>query len=93
MKKTRRKFSSAFKTRVVLEALKERKTIGEIASKFELHPNQITKWKKEFLENADKVIKEKSPKEAFEMEKEKDELYKQIGRLKMENEWLKKKVL
>lgn len=49
MGRTRRKFSSAFKAKVALEALKERKTLSELSKEFELHPNQISQWKKEFL--------------------------------------------
>ncbi len=52
MKRTRRKFSASFKTKVVLEALKERKTLSELAEQFNLHPHQISAWKKEFLNNA-----------------------------------------
>ena len=92
MKKTRRKFTIAFKTKVVLEALKERQSMSELAEKFELHPNQITTWKKEFLANAENAFSD-GKTEAIDHEKEKDELYKQIGQLKVENDWLKKKVL
>ena len=92
MKKTRRKFTTAFKTKVVLEALKERQTLSELAEKFELHPNQITSWKKEFLANAENAFSD-GKAESIDHEKEKDELYKQIGQLKVENDWLKKKVL
>lgn len=94
MKKSRRKFSAAFKTKVVLEALKERKTVSELSEQFELHPNQISTWKKEFLMNAEKAFSDdKSMEELKASEKEKEDLYKQIGKLNMENEWLKKKVL
>lgn len=92
MKKTRRKFTAGFKTKVVLEALKERQTIEELAEKFKLHPNQISTWKKEFLANAEQAFTEDHA-DAKEHEKEKDELYKQIGQLQVENNWLKKKVL
>lgn len=92
MKKERRKFTAGFKTKVVLEALKERQTLQELAEKFKLHPNQITTWKKEFLTNADQAFMENNAKEK-DHEKEKDELYKQIGQLQVENNWLKKKVL
>jgi len=94
MNRTRRRFTAAFKTKVVLEALKERETLQELSTRFELHPNQISQWKKDFLENADKAFSDKRESEDLKaIEKEKDELYKQVGRLSMENEWLKKKVL
>src|SRR5690625_5228726 len=67
MKRKRRHFGSKFKTKVVLEALKERETIQQIASKYELHPNQITNWKKQFLENADKALRD--DKSAAELKK------------------------
>ncbi len=50
MKKVRRKFTAAFKTQVALEALKERQTLAALAQKFQLHPNQISQWKQEFVE-------------------------------------------
>lgn len=94
MKRSRRRFTAAFKAKVVLEALKERETIQELSVRFELHPNQISMWKKEFLENADKAFSDEGGTEDVKaLEKEKEDLYKQIGRLSMENEWLKKKVL
>lgn len=93
MKKTRRTFTTAFKTKVVLEALKERSTIQELAKKFNLHPTQITLWKKEFLENAEKVFSGDAIEKDDTLEKENEQLYNQVGRLKMEVEWLKKKVL
>jgi transposase len=90
MKKTRKKHSTTFKTKVVLEALKERQTIGDLAQKYELHPTQIANWKKEFLQKAELVFSGPKP---IDNEKEKDELYKQIGQMKVEIDWLKKKVL
>ena len=51
MKKTRRKFTSEFKAKVALDALKERSSLAELAKKYELHPNQISLWKKEFIQN------------------------------------------
>ena len=59
MNTTRRKFSSEFKTKVVLAALKETHTIAELAVKYELHPAQIIGWKKQFLDNADSIFNEK----------------------------------
>ena len=94
MKKSRRKFSATFKTKVVLEALKERYTMSELAEKFELHPNQIGAWKREFLENAETAFADhKQDADPKQTHKEKEDLYKQIGQLKVENDWLKKKVL
>ena len=94
MKKTRRKFSSSFKTKVVLEALKERYTMSELSEKFEIHPNQIAAWKREFLKNAENVFESSAHNPSDkQLQKEREEFYKQIGQLKVENEWLKKKVL
>ena len=86
---TRRKFTSKFKTKVVLEALKERSSLAELAQKFDLHPNQISKWKKDFIAGAESVFDNgvKNKKEAAE--EEKDQLLKAIGQLKVENDFLK----
>lgn len=93
MKRTRRRFTASFKTKVVLDALKERETLQELATRHGLHPNQISQWKKEFLENADKAFGGSEQGEELKaLEQDKEDLYKQIGRLSMENEWLKKKL-
>src|SRR5699024_619219 len=89
MKRTRRKFTPKFKTKVVLEALKERQTLSELAERFELHPNQITTWKKEFLNNAEEAFTKKSSKKDSS-EKEIDKLYQKIGQLEIEKDFLKK---
>ncbi len=79
---------------VVLEALKERQTIAELAERFELHPNQISTWKTQFLANASVVFdSEDSNEELDKARAQMDELYNQVGRMKMENDWLKKKLL
>jgi transposase len=93
-RKPRRKFSADFKVKVVLEAIKERSTIEELARKYELHPNQIGIWKKDFLDNAASVFEDAGAKTEKQQEQEADaeKLFAQIGRLKMENEWLKKKL-
>jgi len=90
MKRTRKKFSPAFKLKVVLEALKEQSTLSELAQKHEVHPNVISRWKAEFLDKAESVFDSKSNKPE-EPQKE-DDLYKEIGRMKIENDWLKKKL-
>jgi transposase len=93
MKDTRRKFSSAFKTKVVLEALKERSTLSELSQKYEIHPNQIASWKREFLEKAEHVFEQsRGNTKEKDLEKQRDNLYRQIGQLKVENDWLKKKL-
>ena len=92
MRATRRTFTAAFKTKVVIEALKERQSLQELADKFSIHPNQIGTWKKEFLENAEKAF-EGDQLRTKEHELEKEKLFAQIGQLHSEVNWLKKKVL
>jgi len=94
MKQKRRNFTNSFKTKVVLEALKERDTIQQLAVKYEIHPNQITTWKKQFLENADAAFGQQSQDDQLQQARQQlDELYKQIGQMKVETDWLKKKLL
>ena len=88
----RRKFTATFKTEVVLEALKERKTMSELAQQFDLHPNRIATWKKEFLSGATAVFDTKAEAAQQELEAERDQLYRQIGKLQVENDFLKKSV-
>ena len=94
-KQSRRRFSAEFKSKIVIEALKERNTIEELARKHELHPNQISQWKKEFLEKAASVFSTDSG--TGEEKKQQDDtiekLYAQIGQQKVEIDWLKKKLL
>ena len=85
----RRKFTSKFKTKVVLEALKERQSLAEIAQKYEIHPNQISTWKKEFLSKAEQVFDSGKKSAKTEAELEKERLLKTIGQLKMDNDFLK----
>jgi transposase len=90
----RRNFKPEEKARIVLEVLKEEKSLTEIAAEYEVHPNQLSRWKAELIQNAGRAFS----KEADEVEKvkqsyekEKDELLKQIGQLSYEVNWLKKK--
>ncbi len=85
----RRKFTSKFKTKIVLEALKERQSLSELAQKYGLSPAQISSWKKEFLSNSEIIFERKKPQKT-EAEVERDRLLKAIGELKVENEFLKK---
>ena len=87
MKKSRRKFSSAFKARVAIEAIKERESLAELSKRFEVHPTMISKWKMEFLEKTKDVFDTKSEKES---EVDVDKFHAKIGQLQMENDFLKK---
>lgn len=85
----RRKFTVSYKTKVVLEALKERRTMKELCAKYELHSTQINKWKQHFLNNAVCVFEHPaSSKSKDELELEK--LYRVIGQQKVELDFLKK---
>ncbi len=86
--------NSAFKSKVVLEALKEHKTVSELACEYELHPTQISAWKKIAIEKMSLLFELQSSREKREreyMERE-EELYKKIGQLQVEQDWLKKKL-
>lgn len=87
MKHKRRKFTVAFKTKVVIEALKERETLQELSKRFELQPNQISQWKRAFLNNADKAF---DKKESDENNVDINKLYQKIGELEVERDFLKK---
>jgi transposase len=91
MRKERRTLTGAFKAKVALEALQEKKTIAQLAEENELHPNQISAWKKQLLENSSLIFEQPVVEKEDPEEKLKEELFKQIGELRVENEWLKKK--
>ena len=91
-KKVRRNFSASFKKKVALEALKEQHTLSELCSKFELHSSQITDWKKQLIAGSEQIFNGfKADSSRSTDDALRDELYKQIGQLTVENEWLKKK--
>ena len=89
----RRKFTTKFKTKVVLEALKERQSAKELAERFKLSPQQISTWKREFLDNADQVFNGNSKNKRSEVEEKKDELLRVIGQQKVEIDFLKKSLM
>ena len=89
MKRAKRKFTKAFKVKVAVEALKERETLSELANRFDLHPNQISQWKREFLDNAENAFAGKSSKDK-DPDQELGQLYQKIGKLEVENDFLKK---
>jgi putative transposase len=91
MKGKRKQHTPAFKAQVALAALKGDQTVNELASRYGVHPTLINGWKKQLLAGADQVFGNGSPAARTDAEAEKAELFEQIGRLKMELEWLKKK--
>ena len=91
MTRKRRMFGAAFKAKVALAAVRGDKTTAELASQFGVHASQVTAWKKQLLDSAPGLFEDGRRKRAEEQSAEEHELYDQIGRLKMEVEWLKKK--
>ena len=92
MAKKRTPRGGEFKAKVALEAIRERQTVQELGQRFEVHPTQIHQWKKQLLDNAAELFHDQRRKEAAGKTAQEAELYEQIGRLKMELEWLKKKL-
>jgi len=88
MKAKRRKFSSAFKVQVVIEAYKEREIMAGLTKRYEVFHNMISKWKSEFLECSAEIFETVAPLKSFEAEREK--LFAKIGQLEMERDYLKK---
>jgi len=87
----RKKYDAALKAKIALEAVKGDKTIREISSEYGVHPNQIMKWKKQLLEELPSIFSDKKVNTEKERGDLEAELYRQIGQLKVELEWLKKK--
>jgi len=90
MARKRRNFSGAFKAKVALAAARGDRTTAELAAKFAVHASQVTAWKKQLLAGAGELFADGRSRPA-EASADEQELYEQIGRLKMEVEWLKKK--
>ena len=88
--KSRRKFSSTFKAKVAIEAIREQSSLSELSEKFELEISQISKWKREFLEKSSMVFDLEKPQKTNEKETQK--LYEKIGRLEVQIDFLKKKL-
>ena len=91
MKNKRRNHTAAFKAKVALAAAKTDKTISELASEYEVHPNQITQWKKQLLAEAPQVFSSTRTAKSDDAEALQARLYQEIGQLKVELDWLKKK--
>ncbi len=88
----RKSYSSDLKARVALEAVRGERTLSELASHYEVHPNQIRNWKQRLLSNVSDIFSDRRKKKKADSESEKSRLYEEIGRLKVELDWLKKKV-
>jgi transposase-like protein len=86
-----KRHGAQFKFKVALEAAKGNKTLAELASQYGLHPSQISEWKQQLLQDGPSVFSSQTARQQREQEALQAELYEQIGRLKMELEWLKKK--
>ncbi len=87
----RRKFTKEFKAKVALEAIKGQRTLNELAKEYGVHPNQIGIWKKKLLEVAPEVFSRGKDRDAERAKEERDRLYKKVGQLQVEVDWLKKK--
>jgi transposase len=90
-RKQRRSFSAEMKARIALEAIKGQKTIQEIASHYGVHPNQITKWKRQAVEGMSSLFADRRTRADNGDEALKAELYQQMGQLQVELDWLKKR--
>ena len=92
MTTTRKQHSPKFKARVAIEALRGEKTLSQLGSQFKVHPIQIAKWRKSALEQLPELFVDGRTRKGLSGEADGDALYEQIGRLKVELDWLKKKV-
>ena len=87
----RKQYEASFKAKVALEAVKGEKTIAQLAGEYGLHPNQISRWKTELLEKLPGLFTDRRKQREKTWEETEAELYRQIGQLKVELDWLKKK--
>ncbi len=89
-KRQRKQYSADLKSKIAVEAVKGQRTIQEIASHYEVHPNMVTKWKKQVLEGASEIFSSGKAQASEADEQVQAELYQQIGKLQVGVEWLKK---
>jgi len=92
MTTTRKQYSPKFKARVAIEAIRGEKTLSQLGSQFKVHPIQIAKWRKSALEQLPELFVDGRTSKGQSSEANSDALYEEIGRLKVELDWLKKKV-
>jgi putative transposase len=88
----RKHYSAEFKAKVALEAIKGQKTLNELAALHAVHPNQITNWKKQVLDEIPAIFSNRRAHDKQSEEELQAHLYQQIGQLKVELDWLKKKL-
>lgn len=91
MRKKRQKHGAEVKARVAIEAIRGAKTVNQIAETFEIHPSLVIQWKKQAVENLAAVFEKERDDSREELERREAELYQQIGQLKVELDWVKKK--
>jgi transposase-like protein len=91
MKQQRKKHSGAFKAKVAVEALKGDRTLNELAGHFEIHPTQVVQWKQRLLAGASDLFSSGVARDAAQEADLRDRLYQQIGQMKVELDWLRKK--
>lgn len=87
----RKKYSKELKAQIALDAIKGQKTIAELASEYGVHANQISTWKRQLLDAAPTAFARRKDKDAEQKEVERDRLFKKVGQLQIEVDWLKKK--
>lgn len=91
MKRERKRYDGAIKAKVAVEAIKSQRTVNEIASAYGIHPHQVTQWKKQALEQLPEIFSNGRARSQLADEELRDRLYQEIGRMKVELDWLKKK--
>lgn len=87
----RKQYDSRFKAQVAIEAIKNQQTVAQIASEYGVHPNQVSQWKKQVLDQLPQLFRDGRSKATPNNDQLVDELYRQIGQLKVELDWLQKK--
>ena len=91
MAKKRRRFTAAFKAKVAMAAIRGEGTLAELASRYEVHPNQVAVWKRQAMEGLSEVFADGRSRQAREDQEHEAKLYQQIGQLQFDLDWLKKK--
>ena len=88
----RRQFTGEFKARVAQAALKGEQSANELATAYQVHPTQVTLWKKQLAQGAREFFADRRQQENWEWERQRDDLFRQIGQMKVEMDWLKKRL-